>query len=199
MLAAGGSRLLPRLAYAVRRGASLPPLPLAAPLRSRAHASWPPAARSGGLAAWRAAVDARPDAVLWGLVAANCGVWVAWQAPGQQRFMRRHFMVHADAFSPARAHTLLTAAFSHRDAWHLGGNMLSLYFFGREIGRLFGGVRLAQLYVAGGLAASAAHVAWTRAEWRRAHPQTHALWGAPRGPPALGASGAQPRSSSAGA
>jgi membrane associated rhomboid family serine protease len=190
MLLAGGSRLLPRVAGALGRSGSV--APFAAPLRSRAAASWPPAARSGGLAAWRATLDSRPDTVLYGLIAANCGVWAAWQtqSPSQQRFLARHFMVHADAFSPARAHTLLTAAFSQRDAWHLGGNMLSLYFFGREVGRLFGGVRLAQLYIAGGVAASAAHVAWTRSEWRRAHPYTHAYWGEPRGPPALGASGA---------
>jgi len=58
------------------------------------------------------------------------------------------------------------------------------------VGRIFGGVRLGQLYLAGGVAASAAHVAWTRAQWRRSHPHTHAYWGEPRGPPALGASGA---------
>jgi membrane associated rhomboid family serine protease len=69
--------------------------------------------------------------------------------------------------------------------------MVSLYFFGREIGRLFGGVRLLQLYVAGGMAASAAHVAWSRREWSARHPAGMArAWGIlPSGPPALGASG----------
>ena len=68
--------------------------------------------------------------------------------------------------------------------------MASLFFFGREVGRLFGGVRLLQLYLAGGVVASAAHVAWSRREWRQRHPTLHAAWGAPRGAPALGASGA---------
>jgi len=119
--------LLPRLACALRgRGAALP-LPRAfapsAPLRSRAHATWQPP-RVHQPAAWRAAVDARPDAVLWGLIAANCGVWAAWQTPSLHATLSRHAMVHPDAFSPSRWHTLVTAAFSQRDVWHLGGNMV---------------------------------------------------------------------------
>ena len=43
---------------------------------------------------------------------------------------------------------------------HLLGNMLGLYFFGREVGRAFGGRALLALYLAGGLVGSLAHVAW---------------------------------------
>ena len=38
--------------------------------------------------------------------------------------------------------TALTAAFSHKDVYHLGANMVGLYFFGRDVGRLFGGKRV---------------------------------------------------------
>lgn len=35
-----------------------------------------------------------------------------------------------------------------------------LYFFGRDVGRLFGGKRLLALYVVGGVAGSLAHCGW---------------------------------------
>ena len=43
---------------------------------------------------------------------------------------------------------------------HLLSNMLGLYFFGREVGRAFGGRALLGLYIAGGLAGSTAHCIW---------------------------------------
>ena len=49
---------------------------------------------------------------------------------------------------------------AQRDTMHLLGNMLGLYFFGREVGRAFGGRALLALYLAGGLVGSLAHVAW---------------------------------------
>lgn len=71
--------------------------------------------------------------------------------------------------------------------------MLSLYFFGREVGRLFGGARLLGLYLAGGVTASVAHVLWSRHQWQQSHSAGVArAWGVPQrgGAPALGASGA---------
>ena len=38
--------------------------------------------------------------------------------------------------------------------------MIGLYFFGRDVGRLFGGARLLALYVAGGVVGSLAHCGW---------------------------------------
>ncbi len=35
-----------------------------------------------------------------------------------------------------------------------------LYFFGRDVGTLFGGKRLLALYIAGGVAGSLAHCGW---------------------------------------
>jgi membrane associated rhomboid family serine protease len=216
-LASRGGRLLPRAAVAAFSRAAgartAPPLlphrllPLPSPPPSqcsgaasaahRAFASWQPAWRSPPPpslpARLRASLDANPDNILYGLIAANCAVYAAWQTQ-PPRWMARHFMVWPhDAFTPQRAYTMLTAAFSQRDGWHLAGNMVSLYFFGREVGRLFGGGKLLGLYLAGGVAASAAHVAWSRREWRASHSSAVArAWGAQqRGSvPALGASGA---------
>lgn len=137
------------------------------------------------------AVERNPDGVLAALIAANCGVYALWQTQPKS-MMRRHFMVSPyDALQPRRCYTLVTAAFSHFDGWHLAGNMLPLFFFGREIGRLFGGSRLLALYLVGGAASSAAHVLWARHAWRKQHGALGAAWGVPRGlTPALGASGA---------
>ena len=43
---------------------------------------------------------------------------------------------------------------------HLLGNMVGLFFFGREVGRAFGGRALLALYVAGGIGGGAAHCLW---------------------------------------
>ena len=87
-----------------------------------------------------------------------------------------------------RLHTVVSAAFSQKDAWHLVGNMFSLFFFGREVGRLFGGVKLGGLYLLSGVAGNLAHCAW---EGRRMeHQQRRMDWWTPPDRPALGASGA---------
>ena len=75
--------------------------------------------------------------------------------------------VSEESLRSGRLHTLCTAAFSHRDAWHLGGNMLTLWFFGREIGQIFGGHYLLHLYLVGGAVASLSHVAYC---WRACPP-----------------------------
>lgn len=56
--------------------------------------------------------------------------------------MHTHATVSIEGLRAGRVWTVLTAAFSHQDIWHLGGNMLGLYFFGRDVGRLFGGKRV---------------------------------------------------------
>ena len=40
-------------------------------------------------------------------------------------------MLSEDALDAGRYHTAITYAFSHRDPWHLGSNMVTLYFFGQ--------------------------------------------------------------------
>lgn len=74
--------------------------------------------------------------------------------------MLTHGAVSIEGLRAGRLWTVLTAAFSHQDLWHLGGNMLGLYFFGRDVGRLFGGKRLLALYLAGAAAGSLAHCGW---------------------------------------
>jgi membrane associated rhomboid family serine protease len=132
-------------------------------------------------------LDGQPDVVLWSLLGVNGVVFAGWQVL-DTRFMARHFTVSDESLRSGRLHTAVTSSVSHRDGWHLAGNALSLYFFGREVGRLFGGARLAGLYLAGGVVASLSHVAWSRV--RQPEHQRRLSYFAPPSPAAMGASGA---------
>lgn len=52
---------------------------------------------------------------------------------------------------PEKPWTILSAMFVHVDFWHLFGNMITLFFFGRVLYRMMGGWRLLIIYFVGGL------------------------------------------------
>ena len=80
------------------------------------------------------------DKVLYGLIAANCAGFLLWQSnPG---LMAKQATVSINSIREGRLHTLLTSAFSHASPNHLFANMFTFYFFGREIGRTFGGKKV---------------------------------------------------------
>lgn len=74
--------------------------------------------------------------------------------------MHTHATVSIEGLRAGRVWTVLTAAFSHQEFMHLAANMIGLYFFGRDVGRLFGGKKLLGLYLAGGAVGSLAHCSW---------------------------------------
>lgn len=65
-----------------------------------------------------------------------------------------HFILRGE-----RLWTLLTSMFMHADIMHLLGNMLYLWIFGDNIEDALGHVKYLFFYLAGGLAASFAHIA----------------------------------------
>lgn len=67
--------------------------------------------------------------------------------------------VHA-AKCDIRLSSRRTACALQKDTMHLVSNLVGLYFFGREVGGAFGGRALLGLYIAGGIAGSAAHCLW---------------------------------------
>ncbi|RHY46983.1 hypothetical protein DYB30_011068 [Aphanomyces astaci] len=102
-----------------------------------------------------------PDHVIFGLIGANALVLFMWQTVDTSS--KRQFMVTNFTTSPAhimsgRVHTLLTAAFSHADTGHFFGNMLGLFFFGREVCAILGPKRFLGLYLGSAVAASLAQV-----------------------------------------
>ena len=132
----------------------------------RAYRNAPPAPGYGGVVSQTFADASRrldhSTTALWMLICTNAGVYYAWNASDDVRWMRKHFTVSEEALHRGRYHTMLTSAFSHFDMTHLGMNMIALYFFGRSVCERFGGRYLLTLYCVGGVGASAAHVFWCR-------------------------------------
>lgn len=84
------------------------------------------------------------------LIGANIFVFFLWNTPILSRyFMMNNFTLSSENLHQGRFHTILTHAFSHLGAIHLGFNMITLYFFGSFIERSFGSKLLLQLYLAG--------------------------------------------------
>mmetsp|Transcript_17373 Transcript_17373/g.69805 ORF Transcript_17373/g.69805 Transcript_17373/m.69805 type:complete len:265 (-) Transcript_17373:233-1027(-) len=99
--------------------------------------------------------DALP--VVGGLVAANVAVWGLWQTQ-PPAMMARHFTLSADDVL-RKPYTLATSVFSHRDGWHLLGNMVTLFFFGPEVIYAIGARQFLLLYSGAGLASGTCQLA----------------------------------------
>lgn len=129
----------------------------------------------------------RPDAskVLWSIIAANGAVYLLWRV--DPHLAAKHFVVSLESLRSGRLWTLLTASFSQQDTGHLASNMITLYFFGSDIGRAFGGPQLLVLYLVGGIVGSLAHCAWS---YYREKKMRRAYWRLSSTPGALGASAA---------
>ena len=78
-----------------------------------------------------------PQRVIWGLIGLNVAGFMAWRV--DPRFMSRQATVSYSALAEGRVWTLVTAAFSHYDPWHLAANMFTFYFFASTIPHLYGG------------------------------------------------------------
>ena len=130
-----------------------------------------------------------PRTVVWGLIGANLVVFGMWQFV-DRRFMADNFMVSVNSLMSGRIHTVVTSAFSQMSFNHLAPNMLGLYFFGTEIAQIFGGRWLLNLYLAGAIAGSLGHVAYSAfvVPWIEGIPQNR--FNARYTASALGASGA---------
>ncbi|XWS51040.1 hypothetical protein CRYUN_Cryun12cG0142000 [Craigia yunnanensis] len=116
------------------------------------------------------------DMVL-GLIITNVAVFLLSRIADRQ-FMMNNFMISLDNFKSGRLHTLITSAFSHIDIEHIVSNMIGLYFFGYNIGRIFGPEYLLKLYLAGAIGGSVFYLGQTT--WMMDPSKT----------PGLGASGA---------
>lgn len=79
----------------------------------------------------------------------NVGVFIMWKA--YPYFMQRHFMYYYENIRAMRLHNLVTPAFSHFNLFHLGMNMIGIYFFGQTIERFYGPKMFIWLYLAGAL------------------------------------------------
>jgi membrane associated rhomboid family serine protease len=104
--------------------------------------------------------DRRPLAVPV-IIAINVLIFLAWQAArvdqALEQVMAGNFLVSTSHLLHGRWWTLITAAFSHIDLWHIALNMFVLWSFGTVLERLWGTRVFVIFYVVAAVVASASH------------------------------------------
>jgi membrane associated rhomboid family serine protease len=107
----------------------------------------------------------RPLRVVPTFLAINAVVFLLWKLGGVSdldpnalgRFMIANFMISTQRLIDGRLWTLITAAFSHKDLWHLALNMIVLYSFGNLLERLLGWRQFSAFYLVAALISSLSH------------------------------------------
>lgn len=101
--------------------------------------------------------------VTYGLMAVNIVIFLSYQGlspQGMNIFFNTWGMIPADVTAGQNLGTLLTSLFLHGGWMHLIGNMLYLWIFGDNMEDAFGHGPFFVFYIASGLLASAAQIAW---------------------------------------
>lgn len=87
---------------------------------------------------------------------------------------QEHFVMSVRSLEPGRYYTLVTSAFMHHGAWHLGVNMLCLWPLGRGILMLSGTRSFLVLYFGSAIAGGVAQVYYWKAN-RSPHASDHGV------------------------
>jgi membrane associated rhomboid family serine protease len=98
--------------------------------------------------------------VSYTLLAINILVFLLQLSQGnqQEQFILNYGAIPAEITHGHRLYTLVTSMFLHGSIGHIVGNMLFLWIFADNIEAVIGSVRFFIFYLAGGLAAHAAHI-----------------------------------------
>jgi membrane associated rhomboid family serine protease len=95
------------------------------------------------------------------IIGINVLVFLAWQAasvmPSFQNFMVANFLVSSTRVMDGLVWTLLTAAFSHSEIWHIAINMVVLWSFGTMLERLWGTRIFVIFYLVAAVVSSISH------------------------------------------
>jgi membrane associated rhomboid family serine protease len=95
------------------------------------------------------------------IIVVNVLVFLAWQksdaVPGLRTFLVDHFLVSTAHVVHGHVWTLVTAAFSHSELWHLAINMFVLWSFGSVLERLWGTRIFVIFYLVAAVVASICH------------------------------------------
>jgi membrane associated rhomboid family serine protease len=97
------------------------------------------------------------------IIGINVLVFLAWQAasvvPGLGDFLVVNFLVSTSRLLHGYVWTLVTAAFSHNELWHVAINMFVLWSFGTVLERLWGTRIFVIFYLVAAVASSLSHCA----------------------------------------
>jgi membrane associated rhomboid family serine protease len=97
------------------------------------------------------------------IIGLNVLVFLAWQStsmiPGLYEFMTANFLVSTSHIVHWHVWTVITAAFSHSELWHLAINMFVLWSFGTVLEHLWGTRVFVLFYLAAAVVASVSHCA----------------------------------------
>lgn len=125
-----------------------------------------PGPQSSGRIVWsgrqRTMSSMSPENVVYGIMALNGAVFIAWQQPSLRHFMTQHFTASYGGIRYGYYHTLLTSAVSHYSMGHIFSNMFTFYFFGSNLCQIIGGARLLQLYALAAVVGSGTQIAADR-------------------------------------
>ncbi|KAJ2786219.1 hypothetical protein H4R18_000066 [Coemansia javaensis] len=109
--------------------------------------------RSAAAAAGSWYGESRATRCVYTLVGINAAVFAMWRLPRLLPFMARRFLHDPRS---GRSYTLLTSAFSHRDLWHFGFNMMALASFGRPVAEALGPEHFTAFYLSAAMASGLA-------------------------------------------
>lgn len=95
------------------------------------------------------------------IIGINVLVFLGWQAAGEgsrlEGFMLTNFLVSTTHLMHGLVWTLVTAAFSHSEIWHLAINMFVLWSFGTVLEHLWGSRVFVLFYLVAAVVASLSH------------------------------------------
>jgi membrane associated rhomboid family serine protease len=95
------------------------------------------------------------------IIAINVLVFLGWQAarldPSLEQVMAGNFLVSTAHLVHGHWWTLITAAFSHIEFWHIGLNMIVLWSFGVILEKLWGTPIFVAFYLVAAVVSSATH------------------------------------------
>ena len=102
----------------------------------------------------------RPRVILLALMGVNVGAFVAqvFLDAYQPGFVREYLGLSEQGVHAAYGWQFLTAMFLHNGPWHLIGNILILYLFGRDVESIIGQRQFLFLYLAGAAAGELGHL-----------------------------------------
>jgi len=103
-------------------------------------------------------LDKRSDYIIYILIGINVFVFVLWHLNPYDSRMELNFTLSQENINRGYYWTIITANFSHIYGWHLIGNMLPLYFFGRPVLYFLGARRFVGLYIMAGIFSSFSHL-----------------------------------------